>query len=184
VCPPLDVLDHPERLGKRVLVIDDEGTRYSAGVTELLVENGHEVHVLTRWNALFHKLAVPLDQPVIYANLFAQGLTYTLNAWVSQIRGTDVDIFNLYTAEEETLSGFDSIVLCIRHLPQQQLYFELKNALPNVHRVGDCVTPRRTDHAIFEGFLAGREIFDNWKRYIEPGSIEQFKGPLSEEAFL
>jgi len=178
----LDVLDHPERLGKRVLVIDDEGTRYSAGITELLVDNGHQVHVLTRWNALFHKLGVTLDQPVIYANLFAQGLTYTLNAWVNQIRGADVDIFNLYTGDEETLSGFDSIVLCIRHLPQQQLYFDLKAALPNVHRVGDCVTPRRTDHAIFEGFLAGREIFDNWQRYIEPGSIERFSGPLADEA--
>ncbi|WP_417520210.1 FAD-dependent oxidoreductase [Minwuia sp.] len=178
----LDVLDHPERLGKRVLVIDDEGTRYSAGITELLVDNGHQVHVLTRWNALFHKLGVTLDQPVIYANLFAQGLTYTLNAWVNQIRGADVDIFNLYTGDEETLAGFDSIVLCIRHLPQQQLYFDLKAALPNVHRVGDCVTPRRTDHAIFEGFLAGREIFDNWQRYIEPGSIERFSGPLADEA--
>ena len=85
-----------------------------------------------------------------------------------------MDIFNLYTGESETLEGIDSVVMAVRHLPLEDLYFDLKAQLPNVHRVGDCVTPRMTDHAIFEGFLAGREIFDNWKRYIEPGSLEQF----------
>ncbi|WP_440447120.1 hypothetical protein [Pseudomonas benzenivorans] len=87
-------------------------------------------------------------------------------------------MFNLYSAEEETLEGFDSIVLAVRHLPVTDLYHALKVELENVHRVGDCVVPRKTDHAIFEEFLAGREIFDNWKRYIEPGSIEQLNGPI------
>lgn len=183
VLTALDVLAHPERVGKRVLVLDEEGNRYSAGISELLVENGHQVHVLTRWNALFHRLGTTLDQPVVYANLFSQGLTYTLNAWVSQVRDGDVDIFNLYTGDEQTLSGFDSIVLAVRHLPVDALYHQLKAVLPNVHRVGDAVVPRKTDHAIFEGFLAGREIFDNWKRYIEPGSIEQFSGPMELARF-
>jgi len=184
VLTALDVLAHPEKVGKRVLVLDEEGNRYSAGITELLVDNGHQVHVLTRWNALFHRLGTTLDQPVVYANLFSQGLTYTLNAWVSQVRDSEVDIFNLYTGDEETLSGFDNIVLAVRHLPQDALYHQLKAALPNVHRVGDAVVPRKTDHAIFEGFLAGREIFDNWKRYIEPGSIEQFSGPMEMARFM
>lgn len=179
----LDVLAQPQRVGKRVLVLDEEGNRYSAGITELLVENGHEVHVVTRWNALFHRLATTLDQPVIYANLFSRGLTYTLNAWVSRARGTSVDLFNLYSGEEQTLEGFDSIVLTVRHLPLDGLYHALKAELPNVHRVGDAVVPRKTDHAIFEGFLAGREIFDNWKRYIEPGALEGFDGPIEAHRF-
>ncbi|WP_178113541.1 FAD-dependent oxidoreductase [Pseudomonas sp. ANT_H12B] len=180
----LDVLAAPERIGHRVLVLDEEGNRYSAGITELLVEKGHQVHVVTRWNALFHRLATTLDQPLVYANLFSRGLTYTLNAWVSQVRGSSVDLFNLYSAEEETLEHFDSIVLAVRHLPQDALYHALNAELANVHRVGDCVVPRKTDHAIFEGFLAGREIFDNWKRYIEPGAIEQFDGPINHHHFL
>lgn len=184
VLTALDVLSHPERVGKRVLVLDEEGNRYSAGISELLIENGHEVHVVTRWNALFHRLATTLDQPVVYANLFSQGLTYTLNAWVDKVRGGDVDIFNIYTGDEETLEGFDNIVLAVRHLPQDALYHQLRAELPNVHRVGDAVAPRKTDHAIFEGFLAGREIFDNWKRYIEPGSIERFSGPIAMEKFV
>lgn len=169
-----EVLDEPSKIGKRVLILDEHGTRYSAGIAEHLTDQGHTVHVVTRWNALFHKLAHTLDQPVAYANLFAAGMKHTLNSWASNIDDSGVEIFNLYTGETERLEGIDTVVLAVRHLPLETLYFELQSAIPNVHRVGDCVTPRMTDHAIFEGFLAGREIFDNWSRYVEPGSLEQY----------
>jgi mycofactocin system FadH/OYE family oxidoreductase 2 len=179
----IEVLDNPEKVGNKVLLLDDEGNRSSAGIAEFLTERNHQVHVVTRWNALFHKLAVTLDQPIIYGNVFASGMTYTLNSWVTSIDGGAVEIMNLYSGDEEVLDGFDTIVLVVRNLPCEELYFELKDKLSNVHRVGDCVAPRRTDHAIFEGFLAGREMFDNWTRYVEPGSIEQFEGPVPKEVF-
>ncbi|MCC7411049.1 MAG: NAD(P)-binding protein [Gammaproteobacteria bacterium] len=181
----LDVLDKPDKVGDRVLVLDDEGNRYAAGVAEFLTERNHKVHLVSRWNALFHKIAPTLDQPVVYANLFAAGMTYTLNSWLTKVDGGKVNILNLYSGDEEQMDGFDTIVLVVRHLPCEELYFALKEKLPgiDVQRVGDCVAPRRTDHAIFEGFLAGRESFDNWTRYIEPGSIEQFDGPVAKEIF-
>ena len=169
-----EVLGEPEKIGKRVAILDEHGTRYSAGIAEHLTDQGHSVHVITRWNALFHKLAHTLDQPVVYANLFAAGMGHTLNSWVSEIDENGLEVFNLYTGESERMEGFDTVVLAVRHLPLDELYFSLKAQLPSVHRVGDCVTPRMTDHAIFEGFLAGREMFDNWKRYVEPGSLEQY----------
>lgn len=169
-----EVLSKPETLGKRILILDEHGDRYSSGIAELLVENGHQVHVVTRWNTLFHKLGHTLDQPIVYSNLFSAGMTYTLNNWIRKIDEQGVEVYNLYSGESERLDGFDQVVLAVRHLPLESLYFELKQAGMQVYRAGDCVTPRQTDHAIFEGFLSGREIFDNWKRYVEPGSLEQF----------
>lgn len=169
-----EVLEQPETLGKNVLILDENANRYSAGIAEHLTDQGHKVHLVTRWNALFHKMATTLDQPVSYTNLFKAGMEYTLNSWINSIDAQGVDIFNLYTGEAERMDGVDTIVLCVRHLPLESLYFDLKSVLPVVHRVGDCVTPRQSDHAIFEGFLAGREMFDNWSRYIEPGSIERY----------
>ena len=32
-----------------------------------------------------------------------------------------------------------------------ELYFALKGAVENLHRIGDCVAPRKLDHAIYEG---------------------------------
>lgn len=169
-----EVLDEPGKIGKNVVILDENGNRYSAGVAELLTDQGHKVHLITRWNALFHKMATTLDQPVSYANLFKAGMEYTLNSWIGSIDEKGIDVFNLYTGDSQRMDGIDTIVLSVRHLPLESLYFELKSELPVVHRVGDCVTPRQTDHAIFEGFLAGREMFDNWSRYIEPGAIERF----------
>lgn len=169
-----EVLDEPEKIGKNVVILDENANRYSAGIAELLTDQGHKVHVITRWNALFHKMATTLDQPVSYANLFKAGMEYTLNSWVGSIDDKGIDVFNLYTGDSQRMEGIDTIVLSVRHLPLESLYFELKAELPVVHRVGDCVTPRQTDHAIFEGFLAGRELFDNWSRYVEPGSIERY----------
>ena len=69
-----EVLDEPEKIGKSVVVLDENGNRYSAGIAERLTDRGHKVHVVTRWNALFHKMATTLDQPISYANLFKAGM--------------------------------------------------------------------------------------------------------------
>ncbi|EED34205.1 NADH oxidase [Luminiphilus syltensis NOR5-1B] len=175
-----EVLKAPEKIGKNVVILDENSNRYSAGIAELLTDQGHNVHVISRWNALFHKMSTTLDMPVSYTNLFKAGMKYTLNSWVGSIDEKGIDVFNLYTGDSERMDGVDAIVLSVRHLPMEKLYFELKEALPVVHRVGDCVTPRQTDHAIFEGFLAGREQFDNWSKYIEPGSIERYDPQRAE----
>jgi mycofactocin system FadH/OYE family oxidoreductase 2 len=169
-----EVLGQPEKIGKNVVILDENANRYSAGIAERLLDQGHTVHVVTRWNALFHKMATTLDQPISYANLFKAGMKYTLNSWIKSIDKTGVEVFNLYTGETERVDGVDAVVLSVRHLPLESLYFELKAELPVVERVGDCVTPRLTDHAIFEGFLAGREMFDKRTCYVEPGSIERY----------
>ena len=169
-----DVLDAPEKLGKNVVVLDENSNRKSAGIAVRLIEQGHTVHVISRWNALFHKMATTLDMPISYANLFKAGMKYTLNSWIGSIDEKGIDIFNLYSGETERMDGVDAIVLSVRQLPLEKLYFELKAELPLVERVGDCVTPRQTDHAIFEGFLAGREMFDKQSCYVEPGSIERY----------
>jgi hypothetical protein len=33
-----------------------------------------------------------------------------------------------------------------------------KGKVENLDRSGDCVAPRKLDHAIYEGYLAGREL--------------------------
>ena len=45
--------------------------------------------------------------------------------------------------------------------------------MANLHRIGDCVAVRKLDHAIYEGYLAGRELFDPHERYIYEGELER-----------
>ena len=113
-------------------------------------------------------MAVRLRTPV------RKGLAYRLNSWaLRDRRRTRVTIFNLYTGAQETLEGVDTIVLGTGAEGQRDLYFALKGQVEDLHRIGDCLAPRKLDHAIYEGELAGRELWSPEERYIYEGELER-----------
>ncbi len=167
-----DVLEGSKPIGKRVVVIDDDGSRQASGIVEVLLERGHDVELITRFNSLFPSTFYNLDQAYIYGRVFGKGLRYQLNSWVSEIEGGVVRTFNLYSGQEGSLEA-DTVVLAYGPKANDGLYLELKGKLPELHRIGDCVAPRKIDHAIYEGYLAGRELWDPEERYIYEGELEQ-----------
>src|SRR5438105_1451906 len=55
-----DVLLESRPVGKRVVVLDDDGTRVAAGVTEVLLDRGADVEFVSRWPTLFPATLTPL----------------------------------------------------------------------------------------------------------------------------
>lgn len=170
-----EVLNNVDSIGQKVLILDDDGTRYTAGVAEVLTKAGRDVSLVTRYSSLLPRMTQTLDLPVIYRQLFNEGLDYHLNSWVSAIRDNKALTYNIYTGNEDELGDFDTFVLITGHIANDDLYHSISALHNNVHRAGDCIAPRRLEHAIYEGFLAGLERFDNWNRYIEPGTLENFQ---------
>jgi mycofactocin system FadH/OYE family oxidoreductase 2 len=170
-----DVLQGEEPAGRRVVVLDDDGTRAVAGVCEVLLDRGNEVELVSRWNALFPTTLTTLDMAHLYSRLFGKGLTYRLNTWASSIEGDRVAVFNLYTGAAEVLEGIEAVVLAAGAKANDDLYLALKGQVENVHRIGDCVAPRKLDHAIYEGYLAGRELWSAEERYIYEGELERWE---------
>ena len=84
-------------------------------------------------------------------------------------------IFNLYTGAEEEITGVDTVVLATGPRANDELYFALKGEVENLHRIGDCVAPRKLDHAIYEGYLAGCELWSPDERYIYEGELERWE---------
>ena len=113
--------------------------------------------------------------PHVYGRLLGKGLAYRLNAWASGIEGDRVSVFNLYTGAADTLEGVDTVVLATGPKANDELYFALKGTVENLHRIGDCVAPRKLDHAIYEGELAGRELWSPEERYIYEGELERWE---------
>jgi hypothetical protein len=167
------VLLESRPVGRRVVVLDDDGSRYAAGVAEVLLDRGCDVELVSRWPALFPGVMTTLDMPHLYGRLLGKGLAYRLNSWASAIEGTGVAVFNLYTGDEDTVQGVDSVVLATGPKANDELYFALKGVLQNLHRIGDCVAPRKLDHAIYEGYLAGRELWSPEDRFIYEGDLER-----------
>jgi Pyridine nucleotide-disulphide oxidoreductase len=164
-----DVLLKARDIGRRVVLLDDDGTRVAAGTAELLLDAGHDVEVITRFNSLFPGTTTTLDLPFVYERLLSKGLRYRLSSWASRVDAGSVSVFNLYTRAEDVIENVDTVVVATLPQPNDALYFSLKAQFPHVQRIGDCVAPRKLDHAIYEGFLAGLELSD---QYIREGTLE------------
>lgn len=170
-----DVLLESQPVGKRVVVLDDDGTRYAAGVTEVLLDRGCEVQLVSRWPSLFPSTLTTLDMAHVYARLLGKGLDYRLNSWAISIQGDRVDVVNLYTGSQDSLEPIDTVVLATGPKANDDLYFALKGRIDNLHRIGDCVAPRKLDHAIYEGALAGHELWSPEQRYVYEGELERWQ---------
>jgi mycofactocin system FadH/OYE family oxidoreductase 2 len=169
-----DVLLDSRPAGESVVVLDDDGGRYAAGVTEVLLDRGRSVELISRWHALFPFTLTTLDMAHLYGRLLSKGLAYRLNSWASGIDGDRVSVFNLYTGAVDVLEGVDTVVLATGPKANEELYFALKGEVENLHRIGDCLAPRKLDHAIYEGELAGRELWSPEERYIYDGELERW----------
>ena len=170
-----DVLNESRPVGERVLVLDDDGSRYVAGIAEVLLDRGAHVELVSRWNALLPFTLTTLDMPTLYGRLLSKGLVYRLNSWAGAIEGDTVSIFNLYTGAQDSIAGVDTVVLATGAKASDELYFALKGRVDNLHRVGDCLAPRKLDHAIYEGYLAGLERWSPDERYIYEGELERWE---------
>ena len=62
---------------------------------------------------------------------------------VVAIRGSSVVVRNVYSLREETVDGFDSVVLACGSVSDSGLYDELRPRLGSVHVLGDAYAPRR-----------------------------------------
>src|SRR6185312_428305 len=91
-----DVLLETRPVGRRVVLLDDDGTRYAAGVTEVLLDRGSDVELVSRWPMLFPTTVTTLDMAHLYGRLLGKGLEYRLNSWAAGIEHNRVALFNLY----------------------------------------------------------------------------------------
>jgi len=170
-----DVIAGAEPAGDRVVVLDGDGGRYAAGTCEVLLDLGKEVELVTPFNALFPGTITTLDMATLYGRLMSKGLADRLNHWATAIDGQAVRTVNLYTGTETVLENVDAVVLATGPKANDALYHALKGAVAELHRIGDCVAPRKLDHAIYEGELAGRELWDPDERYIYEGELERVR---------
>ena len=90
--------------------------------------------------------------------LLQKGVTFTPDFAVMEIKELEVHGFNVYSNEWKTFSGYDTIVLAMGNRVEDGLYRALKGKVKELHRIGDCVAPRKVDMAIYEGDNVGRII--------------------------
>lgn len=153
-----DILSGEVKPGKTVLVIDRLGFHEATSVAEYMAEQGCAVEVVTPTLYVGQDLGVTLDLENWYRQARRLGIRCTPNHSVLSINDDTVMALHNYSGQMVNFGPVDSIVLAVHRRAEFGLYNALKGRIKELHRIGDCVTPRRAHAAIIEGERAGRAL--------------------------
>ena len=158
VLDPIDVTTDPGAAGDRVVVVDDFGDHTGLGTARLLGEAGKQVRLVTM---------APVVGAIAMQNFEAHALLYPALAaadvellaltTVKEIAPGAVTVTDLYRNTDRVIDA-DTVVLNMLRKTEHTLYEALRGDGASVHRIGDCLAPRRVDEAIYEGVELGFRI--------------------------
>jgi 2,4-dienoyl-CoA reductase (NADPH2) len=153
-----DILDGRVEPGQRVLIVDRLGFHEASSVAEYLAERGCRVEVVTPTLYVGQDLGVTLDLENWYRRARRLGIVCTPNVSVLSADGGVVTAIHNYSGQIMMFDPVDTIVLAVQRRADSQLYAGLKGRVPELHRIGDALAPRRAHAAIIEGERAGRAL--------------------------
>jgi mycofactocin system FadH/OYE family oxidoreductase 2 len=143
-----------------VLVIDELGFHQATSVAELLADRGCSVEIATPGMVVGQDLGITLDFETFNIRAAAKGITQSTDLVASGVDDDGaVQLLHHPTGRTET-RHVDWVVLAVPQAPDEALYRSLRHAglaVP-VHRVGDCVAPRRAHAAVIEGQRVGASL--------------------------
>jgi mycofactocin system FadH/OYE family oxidoreductase 2 len=145
-------------VGTRVLFVDENGGHHAAATVELLADQRKRVHVVTSDLFIGIELAPLGDLYLTRQRLLQKGVTFSSDVIVDLVAGDKVMGRDIYTNKPIYFEGYDTIILDMGNVAEEELYFQLKGRLKELYRIGDCVAPRGIDMAILEGRRAGERL--------------------------
>jgi 2,4-dienoyl-CoA reductase-like NADH-dependent reductase (Old Yellow Enzyme family)/thioredoxin reductase len=150
-----DVVSGRVEAGRRVVVFDLKGFVEAPGVAELLAAGGRQVEIVTPFAKLgVSELDLTLQWPYLMSRLLAAGVVITPDTMAEAIEPKAVKVVNLYSRESRTIPA-DHVVIISGRLPNDELHDALASRSLELHRVGDCASPRNIGKAFREGYEAG-----------------------------
>ncbi|MGI8661992.1 MAG: mycofactocin system FadH/OYE family oxidoreductase 2 [Acidimicrobiales bacterium] len=157
------VIDGSVSPAGEVVVLDELGFHHATSVAELLADRGCTVTVVTPGMVVGQDLGITLDMEHWNVKAAAKGIVQRTDlvpmAWTSSESGggTLTLLHHPTSTNEDVLC--DWVVLAVPAHPVEGLYHELCGTADLVvHRVGDCVAPRRAHAAVLEGQRIGASL--------------------------
>jgi 2,4-dienoyl-CoA reductase (NADPH2) len=158
-----DVLEGRVDPHGRVVVVDELGFHQATSVAELLADRGCDVEIATNAMVVAQDLGVTLDMETWNVKAHAKAITQSVDLVPMAVRALE--------AGEGDGSGHSGLVLTLQHHPtgtdqerrcdwvvcavhqqaDDQLWRALRDDPVPVHRIGDCLAPRRAHAAVIEG---------------------------------
>jgi mycofactocin system FadH/OYE family oxidoreductase 2 len=152
-----DVAGGRARVGPRVLVVDRDGHLRGAGVADLLAAEGKHVRIASEQLYVGQNIDMKTLYP-LYRRLRGQGVEMLPStAFAGWDAGQPV-VRDVFTGARRTLPDVDTVVWAAPGRAAAELAAPLRAAGLEVHAVGDCVAPRRVEHAVHEAHTVARGL--------------------------
>ncbi|GAA2551862.1 mycofactocin system FadH/OYE family oxidoreductase 2 [Pseudonocardia hydrocarbonoxydans] len=148
----LDAVTSP---GDRVLVYDELGFHQAPAAAEWLAARGCTVEIMTPGMVVAQDLGTTLDMELFHRRAHAAGITLTTDRMVTGAvggasAGPEVTVLH-HTVGTVERRRYDLVVTVVPPTPDDALWAALRGGPRPVHRVGDCLAPRRVHAAVAEG---------------------------------
>jgi 2,4-dienoyl-CoA reductase (NADPH2) len=150
-----DVLEGRAEPAGQVVVVDDLGFHQATSVAELLADRGCAVEIITPGMVVGQDLGITLDMETFNVRAHAKGIRQATDLVVLGVSGAEGEPVVLtllhHPTGESAQRHCDWVVCAVHQAPEETLWQQLQAAPFEVHRIGDCVTPRRAHAAVIEG---------------------------------
>jgi 2,4-dienoyl-CoA reductase (NADPH2) len=133
-----------------VLVYDELGFHQAPAVAELLAARGCRVEIMTPALVVAQDLGTTLDAELFHRRAHAAGIRLTTDRVVTGVDGGRVTVLHHPTGAVEE-RWVDAVVAVVPPEPDDALWPLLRGGPRPVHRIGDCLAPRRVPSAVVEG---------------------------------
>jgi 2,4-dienoyl-CoA reductase (NADPH2) len=147
----------PRGNGKAVFVDDGTGFWWNYGVAEALVEAGWTLLFVTPSTSVGYQIPHESVGPML-ARLGRGGTEYRVLTALDGVTSEGARLVNLTSGEEAFVSCGLVVVQTGRSRVTGPAAALRADGVPEVHEIGDCITPRRMSFAVFEGQRVGRAI--------------------------
>ncbi len=149
------VLNDAPNLGERVVLVDGVRHYRATATAEYLARQGKTVFVLTKEENTGGD--IPKINFVGVMERFADlKIKIIPRAKITYAEGKT--IYYEQGGFTETLDKIDSIVMAMPRTAENSLHASLIDIVPEIHLVGDCLSPRRALEAIWDGHQVGWKI--------------------------
>jgi 2,4-dienoyl-CoA reductase-like NADH-dependent reductase (Old Yellow Enzyme family)/thioredoxin reductase len=155
ICEVRQVLSGEVEAGENVLIIAGDEHMEALGTADFLAEQGKSVEVVSR-EYYIGNTTEPCTLQSVYQRLLTAGVVLSPHTWVKEITKDAVIVYNIFSREERSISGLDTVVVACGGQEDNALYRALKDRVKEVHLVGDANGVRRIHDATREGATAGR----------------------------
>jgi mycofactocin system FadH/OYE family oxidoreductase 2 len=154
-----DVLLQKTAIGNKVVVVDGGQSHWEClSTVEYLADQGRQVEVITPVLFLGDAVATTSDLTPFYMRVRRKGVVFSPSTVLKEVAGNTVVVTDVYAGTERRIEGVDTVVMATPNRPVNALYRALKGKVPELHAVGDCVSPRTAMDAIFDGYVLGRAV--------------------------